>query len=843
MFFFLSLFCLLGIMFHVTYASFDRVTIIKTSQIIVDNFSSEGLQHKLFEQAEIVDIATNPVLENELIEWIDGSLLVIFGEQLKSNAFKALFGSESITASFDRLLERGGMLYFAPSSWDILASLPQEMKNYFIHINGILFTSSWQGSMVPEYQYGVINPDISPHPLTTIPNQLNPDNWSWPKWAAMRRWVNFPSEGIVPILVGMQYTSGEKIVHPENVLTLLQENILGEGMIIFNWMYTTTRDSGDEFMINILRNLWAAPSSFQVITPSEVEAGEDIGIVVSARKANNGLAANYSGTANVKILDQNRQIIPAEKYSPNIIDFSIGQAEFNLALSEEVIAMGNIIVQVTAAQLQGESDQIEIIAGEPNSLQITLEKPVILVGQHIEGEVLVTNQYGFGVPNATVQLSSNGGFTVESTQVVTGQQGKAHILLEAGHEEGTWELLAKVVGAAIETTYEIKVVSGQIFIEPQTQLGIVGEAINVKIKVSNVHNQPIVDSELNITCSSDGELSDSTVITDANGEATVIWTLATIAGENELVVEIPLWNLKERIIVLSKPDDVAQINYFLAPAEIPKTGMAATRVRINALDRFGNIVNDGTLVQLSYGGNQYEDTTNDGIVEKIIYLIPGETILLTVSSKDIQEQVEINSPLKPVIISPSEKEIIIDKPVKFEWEVAGVNDIYRIDCANDIDFATILFSVDSITDTFYETETSIGTIFWRLILQTDHFLVSSDVLSFEMVKVEDLSRVPYLRVQPSRVNNQVTATIHWACPQNAEVSIFIFDLAGKLVCNLKTAENLEGTDEQGLIHYQAPWNGVNEQDKELPNGLYICQLVIRTPQKTLKLSDKIYVLR
>ena len=246
---------LLGL-FQTTHAAFDKITIIfqggSNRQIVEGNFL--GITTETFIANELSGLANNSALENQFVQSIDDSLLVLFGEMIPTDTNAAIFGSKAVTASFDRLLERGGMLYFNYSSWTNLSKLPKVKRDYFNKI-GAFYRNADIIKGIDGNRFGIMNPGL-PHYLTKAPNELSAENWKWPQQVTLQGYqINKLPEGAAPIMVAID---SKRQIYNDIALAVLQENILGNGMILFDGMYGSLRVIS-RFMENIVVNLYGVP--------------------------------------------------------------------------------------------------------------------------------------------------------------------------------------------------------------------------------------------------------------------------------------------------------------------------------------------------------------------------------------------------------------------------------------------------------------------------------------------------------------------------------------------------------------------------------------------------------
>lgn len=221
----------------------NTITIIEEKKVTFD-FKRYGLVPKVFEAKDITNLSDQK--ERELEESIKDSYLLFFGEQVPSTAYGYLFSSERIRNAIKGLLKRGGCIYFGPTSWSIISSLPEDMKLFFREINAhILTVENYKREKPDHYFTGIANPDF-PHPFTSSPNDLSKTDLKWQGEKAIRYFDNLPTVCKALLI------DKEKRVP----LAVIQEGILGNGKIIYSYCYTSTRQRVNPFIENIVINLY-----------------------------------------------------------------------------------------------------------------------------------------------------------------------------------------------------------------------------------------------------------------------------------------------------------------------------------------------------------------------------------------------------------------------------------------------------------------------------------------------------------------------------------------------------------------------------------------------------------
>lgn len=267
----------------------DSVTIITRGNVRTD-FKHYGLRRMYFDHDKLITL--DSIYEHNLSQSIAKSKLIIFDEQTKPELFNSFFSSKMITEELILLLERGGMIYFGPTSWDILNSLPLAMKRFFQEINATILNAGNYKSEIPEKVFSGIANSVEENPFLKYPNDLVKNNWME---AHANRYWDVQQSSMKTLLVDKDDI--------QRKICIVEEKIMNNGSIIWNLSYTTTRLAVDDFMENILCNLYnlSPPSKgrcqlwqqniWQIMTPDTMSenASEDltyisIGVQKSRRK-------------------------------------------------------------------------------------------------------------------------------------------------------------------------------------------------------------------------------------------------------------------------------------------------------------------------------------------------------------------------------------------------------------------------------------------------------------------------------------------------------------------------------------------------------------------------------
>ena len=215
--------------------------------------------------------------------------------------------------------------------------------------------------------------------------------------------------------------------------------------------------------------------------------------------------------------------------------------ESGQATTELTVAEGENTVTVTVTDYPDISDSVTVYGGVPS---VTIISPAD--GEEFQTDdvvdVVAEVEDGFGnrVANMEVTFEAIGG-TVDPTVEVTDDNGEAVTELTVGGGENI--VIAKLEDDISDSvTVYGGVPSVLAKVSDDDQIDIVGQTLPdpLVVQVTDQYDTPVPEVKITFTVTSGGGIlttddqSDTTitVITDANGEASVTLTLGTIAGDN-----------------------------------------------------------------------------------------------------------------------------------------------------------------------------------------------------------------------------------------------------------------------------------------------------------------------
>lgn len=192
----------------------------------------------------------------------------------------------------------------------------------------------------------------------------------------------------------------------------------------------------------------------------------------------------------------------------------------------------------------------------------------------------------------------------------------------------------------------------------------------------------------------------------------------------------------------------------------------------------------------------------------------------------------------PVLIYPSNQSDSVPTNDKFTWKSSQCSPAYRIQIARDSVFSDIVIAATGISDTFYDVNNlqCNTTYFWRvnasLAMQTTNwsdtakFFTKGPPGMFEYNTESDFR----LSVSPNPLYDK--ASITFDLPRPGKVSVFIYDISGKLVYN-KTGNQFNN---KGI-------NDITVDFSSYDSGLYFIELVISMKQRIFTQKTKIAIIR
>jgi|GEM_PF-6896266 len=169
-----------------------------------------------------------------------------------------------------------------------------------------------------------------------------------------------------------------------------------------------------------------------------------------------------------------------------------------------------------------------------------------------------------------------------------------------------------------------------------------------------------------------------------------------------------------------------------------------------------------------------------------------------------------------------------DLPV-FAWEAALDPDpmdyaTYTLEVSTDAEFSEIISTTETYTEVGFEMTESLpgNSEYWWRVTATDADDLSTVSATYKFtvgtVSTDDLAALPDAFVLQQNYPNPFnpTTTIRYGIPEDASVTLMIYDVRGNVV---KTVES----GHQSAGWYEVTWNGLSDAGQPVPTGLYMAR--------------------
>lgn len=193
-----------------------------------------GLKVNTFELTDDLDAQSTL----RVCEAIDNSEFVGFGPQLPSVRLNRVFASPEIAKTLRELLRRGGVIYFGPTNWNVCASLPASMRDFFKDIGAELawHTSRYNDTSTSKREVQVeahLAPELAGTPFASPHASVTEK--------AIRHFGSLAGTCLKPLLVSKD--GGQ-------VVAVYQS--FPKGCIVFSYAFTPHRQTHSPFLENLL---------------------------------------------------------------------------------------------------------------------------------------------------------------------------------------------------------------------------------------------------------------------------------------------------------------------------------------------------------------------------------------------------------------------------------------------------------------------------------------------------------------------------------------------------------------------------------------------------------------
>ena len=198
-------------------------------------------------------------------------------------------------------------------------------------------------------------------------------------------------------------------------------------------------------------------------------------------------------------------------------------------------------------------------------------------------------------------------------------------------------------------------------------------------------------------------------------------------------------------------------------------------------------------------------------------------------------------PMDFALLSPANDATgLPDLPV-FEWEVANDPDpmdyaTYTLEIATDPEFSNVISTTETSTAVGFEVTESLTVnteYWWRVIaMDSDDLSTVSAISKFTVgtVSLDNLAALPDDFIMQQNYPNPFnpSTTIRYGIPEDAQVTVMIYDVRGDLVRTIESGYQSAGW-------YEAIWNGLSDSGQPVSTGLYLARFQAGNYAKTVKM--------
>jgi hypothetical protein len=202
---------------------------------------------------------------------------------------------------------------------------------------------------------------------------------------------------------------------------------------------------------------------------------------------------------------------------------------------------------------------------------------------------------------------------------------------------------------------------------------------------------------------------------------------------------------------------------------------------------------------------------------------------------------EPEAPVGFALLSP-ENDVagLSDMPV-FLWESAEDPDpmdyaTYTLQIATDSSFSNITFVINTNADVGHEMTEALttDTEYWWRVIANDTDSLSTESVTFKFtvgyVAIADVVELPTEYVLQQNFPNPFnpSTTLRYGLPEDATVSLVIYDIRGNVVNTINSGTQVAGW-------YEHVWNGFDKSGQPVSTGLYLTRLQAGSYSKVIKM--------
>lgn len=398
----------------------------------------------------------------------------------------------------------------------------------------------------------------------------------------------------------------------------------------------------------------------------------------------------------------------------------------------------------------GTSADLTTIPGAATKYVVTSSATSAIAGTSVTMTAQLADVNNNSVPIAgkTVTWSSSNGGTFASPTSITGANGSVTVVFTTSNIIGTVHTVTATDGDNLTgTSPAINTTAGpptKYIVTISRTNPVVGDTVKITAQLADVGNNPNKTAGRNVLWSktgNGGSFSQGSTLTDANGIATVIFTVHTIAGTVHQVSATDQGALTGTGPQITTVAGVAAKYRVTASRYDPAAGDTITIFAQLSDAHLNSVVGGGKTVTWSAtGGGTFAaptSTTSTTGLAMVVFTVstsPGTLHVVTATDNDnfIGTSGNIIPPIAaPTLTYPPNAAVNIPTTVTFTWGGVGGASTYQLEVSLDHDFATHVINQSGLGAISFVANLSPGKVYnWRVTAQGASGNVTSEVFSF-----------------------------------------------------------------------------------------------------------------
>ncbi len=363
------------------------------------------------------------------------------------------------------------------------------------------------------------------------------------------------------------------------------------------------------------------PGAAQTITLEASQGSQQGSQITVTAGATVTLSGDLAGPDNTSVADGTQVALSSSTDSTDTFPTAQTAAGAYSAQATLTAAGGQVIAATSAGISQPASVTVKVLPAAPAEVaSFAVQPQEVEVGGQVAVSGILEDSYGNPVPDAEVTVSGQGIASASATTAANGTFTVTTTATSAGTTDvqATYQNQALVGGSAqlsvlAQSVYNVAVALSQDTIAA-------GGSTTATITVTDQHGNPVPGETLDLTESPQGQsvLSQTTVTTDANGDAQVTLGPLTQAGAQTLEVDTnPSGSVGSAVVTVlpTVPDTVDPPE--ISPSVVQSTldgGSTYPVITGVALDQYGNPV-AGAAVTVTGGWDPGVDFTGTANAE------------------------------------------------------------------------------------------------------------------------------------------------------------------------------------------------------------------------------------